>query len=76
MEGMVLSKSEMAALLSKHPGSIYTALGMEITQCILRVMGERCCSPDNSLKKPAVHHKGNDDFMQAQILGKTYPFPH
>jgi hypothetical protein len=40
------------------------------------VVGERCCSPDNSLKEPAVNHKGNDDFTRAQILGKTYPFPH
>jgi hypothetical protein len=40
------------------------------------VAGERCCSPNNSLKDPKVNDERNNGFMHPGVFGKTYAFSH
>ncbi|MDR2071298.1 MAG: hypothetical protein LBP81_07800, partial [Treponema sp.] len=39
-----------------------------------RVVGERCCLPNNSLKKPKVNNQSYNDFVHALVFGKSYAF--
>jgi hypothetical protein len=38
--------------------------------------GEKCCSPNNSLKEPKVNNKSDNDFVHTMAFGKTYAFSH
>jgi hypothetical protein len=40
------------------------------------VAGEKCCSPNNSLKEPKVNNQSNNDFMHSMVFGKTHAFSH
>jgi hypothetical protein len=40
------------------------------------VVGERCCLPDNSLKKLKVNHESYNYFVHTIVFGKTNTLPH
>jgi hypothetical protein len=40
------------------------------------MVGERCCSPNNSMKEPKVNNHSDNDFMHPMVFGKTYAFSH
>ncbi|MDR2070830.1 MAG: glycosyl hydrolase 53 family protein, partial [Treponema sp.] len=37
-------------------------------------VGERCCLPNNSVKKPKVNNQSYNDFVHALVFGKSYAF--
>jgi hypothetical protein len=43
---------------------------------VFRIVGERCCLPNNSLENPEVNNKSDNDFVYTMLLGKTNAFSH
>jgi hypothetical protein len=40
------------------------------------VVGEKCCLPNNSLKKPKVNNASHNNFVHAIFFGKTNALSH
>jgi hypothetical protein len=40
------------------------------------VVGERCCSPNNSLKEPQVNNESDNYFVHTMVFRKMNAFSH